>query len=194
MLAVESLTNKEFRILKKYSIPSITDVTVLEINNFTIQATYEYVSVPVLNRSVFLTAKVMDWEQYDLLPGEANIYFEGSHSGKTFIDPYSIEEALVVSLGADPAIVVERKQINSFKGKNFTGNTRILDKNYEITLKNNKNNDISITLLDRIPISQNKEIKVEDALYPEGDHDSKTGIVNWKVHLASKQSATKKVS
>lgn len=194
MLAVESLTNKEFRILKKYSIPSITDVTVLEINNFTIQATYEYVSVPVLNRSVFLTAKVMDWEQYDLLPGEANIYFEGSHSGKTFIDPYSIEEALVVSLGADPAIVVERKQINSFKGKNFTGNTRILDKNYEITLKNNKNNDISITLLDRIPISQNKEIKVEDALYPEGDHDSKTGIVTWKVHLASKQSATKKVS
>lgn len=31
MLAVESLTNKEFRILKKYSIPSITDVTVLRL-------------------------------------------------------------------------------------------------------------------------------------------------------------------
>jgi hypothetical protein len=45
-----------------------------------VPATYSYFAAPVLNENVYLTAKIENGEQYNLLPTEANVYFEGSYS------------------------------------------------------------------------------------------------------------------
>ncbi len=100
--ATENITSKEFKIKKTYSIPSINDITAIHIDDFIIDASYEYFAAPILNENVFLTAKLASWEQFDLLPGEANIYFVGSYAGKTFIDPFKTEKNLTISLGVEP--------------------------------------------------------------------------------------------
>lgn len=190
----ENLNTIVFKIKKNYSILSIDDVAIIEIDRFEIPAQFEYFSAPLLNENVFLTAKIKDWEKYDLLAGEASIYAEGSYAGKTFIDPYQTTEELVISLGVDPTLVVERKQINNLKDKSLFGSTRIINKNYEITLKNNKASDVIIKLYDRIPIPQNKEIKIDKINYGDANYDEKKGILIWDLNVPSKQTVKKQLS
>ncbi|MEM0544150.1 hypothetical protein WFZ85_16315, partial [Flavobacterium sp. j3] len=77
-----------FKISKNYSIPSLDTPYMIEIDKFTIPAEFEYFAEPLLNENVFLTAKVKDWNKYDLLPVDASIYLEGTYAGTTYINPY----------------------------------------------------------------------------------------------------------
>ena len=190
----EGLTNTTFEIKKKYSIDSDGDVTVIEIDKFQVPATYEYFVAPSINENVFLTASIKDWVRYSLLPGEANIYFEGSFSGKTFINPLETTEELSVSLGVDPNIVVKRKQLDNFKSKSFIGTQRIIDMAYATTIKNNKTKAIKLNMVDRIPISQNKEIKVDEMETGDAIFDKDTGLLEWSITLAPTATTKKEFS
>ncbi|MFC4635826.1 mucoidy inhibitor MuiA family protein [Dokdonia ponticola] len=193
-IKLDGLTTTRFEIKKKYSIPSDGDVTVIEVDTFKIPATYEYFAAPILNENVFLTASIKDWAQYSLLPGEANIYFEGSYAGKTFIDPLATTEALTVSLGVDPNVIIEREQLDNFKATTFMGSQRIVDNKYEIKIKNNKAMSINLQLVDRIPKSQNKEIKVDDIETGDANYDKETGLLKWTVSIDSNSNAEKRFS
>lgn len=179
------ITNTRFEIDKSYSIPSDGDVTVIEIDKFIIPAEYNYFAAPLLNENVFLTAKIGNWEQYNLLPAEANVYFEGSYSGKTNINPSATTDSLTVSLGVDPNIVVKRTQLNNFKKNTFIGNSKVIYKGFEIEIKNNKTSNVFLTVIDRIPKSQNKDIKIDDIDYGTSNYDKEKGILKWVFNLNS---------
>ncbi len=193
-IKLEGLTATRFEIKKNYSIPSDGDVTVIEVDTFEIPATYEYFAAPIINENVFLTASFKDWARYSLLPGEANVYFEGSFSGKTFIDPLATTEELTVSLGVDPNVAVTRKQVDNFKATSFIGSQRIVDNTYEIKIKNNKATPIHLKLVDRIPKSQHKEIKVDDIETGDAAYEKETGILKWILDIDSNSNAEKEFS
>ncbi len=177
------ITSVRFEIAKKYSIDSNAEITVIEIDKFALPAAYQHYAAPELNENVFLTATIKDWERYDLLQGEANIYFEGSYAGKTELNPTATTDSLNVSLGIDPSVIIKREKIDNFKRKSFLGSNRIIDKGYRIEIKNSKKSNINLLLEDRIPISQNKEIKVDDIEKGDAVFDNKTGILKWKLNL-----------
>lgn len=183
----DGLTSAKFEIKKPYSIASDGDITAIAVNTYQLEATYEFFAAPVINENVFLTATFKDWEQFNLLPGEATIYFDGTYAGKTAIDPYVQRKEMTISLGIEDAITVSRKQDRNFKSKSFTGSNRILDRTYNLEIKNNKANAINLVLMDRIPISQNKEIKVDDIITNNAAYDKEKGILTWKLNLKSQQ-------
>ncbi|MFT4831542.1 MAG: TonB-dependent SusC/RagA subfamily outer membrane receptor [Psychroserpens sp.] len=186
---MDEMTNTKFVIKKPYSLSSNDDITTIEINSFELEATYEYFAVPLINENVFLVAKLKEWEKYDMLPGEANLYFEGSYAGKTVIDPYTLSKELNLSFGIDAQITVTRTLKNDFKNKSLLGSNKIIDRAYELEVKNNKTLPIQLRLLDRIPISQNKEIKVEEINVNEAKYDSIKGIITWNLNIDSKDTA-----
>jgi len=183
----DDITNTKFVIKKPYSIASDGDITAIEINTFKMPANYEYFAAPIINENVFLTASFKDWEKYQLLPGEANVYFKGTYAGKTVLDPYTVKKEMVLSLGIDPNITVTRKQQRNFKSKSFTGSNRILDRIYDLEVKNNKNTAITLKLMDRIPQSQNKDIKIDDVETFNAAYDKKKGLLTWVLDIAPKE-------
>ena len=190
----EGTTKTEFVIKKSYSIPSNNDITAIEINTFRLPATYEYFAAPIINENVFLTASFTDWEKHQFLPGEANIYFEGTYAGKTVLDPYTTKKEMVLSLGIDTNITITRKQERNFKSKSFTGNNRILNRTYNLEVKNNKGVAIDLKLVDRIPKSQDKEIKVDDVVTNNAAYDTKKGLLTWTMNLKPLESKTEHFS
>lgn len=184
----DDLTNTKFIIKKPYSIVSDGDITAIEINTFELPAEYEYFAAPLVNENVILTASLKDWEKFQLLPGEANIYFEGGYAGKTNLDPFTVKKEMILSLGIDPNITVSRKQQRNFKSKSFTGSNRILDRTYDLEVKNNKNLAVNLKLMDRVPISQNRDIKVDDVEPQMAAYDKKTGLLTWDLKLDSQES------
>ncbi len=190
----EEATQTRFIIKKPYSIASDSDITAIEINTFTLKAAYAYFAAPLVNENVFLTTTFGDWEQYQLLPGEASIYFKGGYAGKTTIDPFTTKKEMVISLGIDPNITVTRKQNKNFKSKSFIGSNRILDRTYDLEVKNNKTIAVDLKLMDRIPISQNKEIKLDNIVTHDAAYEKSKGLLTWELKLNAKETRKKKFS
>lgn len=181
----ENVASRTYNLTQLYSIPSTGESTDIEISNNDVDATYSYYTAPVINENVFLTATLSNWESLNLVPGEANVYFEDAFIGKIYFDTDTTKEDLTLGLGIDAQISVKREDIKDFKAKSFLGGTRIIYKNYEITLKNNRKKAIVIKLQDRMPLSGNSEIKVDDVEIGTAQMDKETQLLTWEINLGS---------
>ncbi|MGC8804252.1 MAG: mucoidy inhibitor MuiA family protein, partial [Bacteroidales bacterium] len=77
----ENNTSVEFEIKTPYTLNSDNKNITVDIETYQVDAEYEYHCVPKIDRDVFLIAKMVDWEKYNLLEGEANIFFENTYVG-----------------------------------------------------------------------------------------------------------------
>jgi len=176
-------TTTVYKIDDKYTLETDGKTTTIGIKQFEVNALYDYFTAPKIDPSAFLTAKIINWQDYDLQSGEASLYFEGTYLGKTYIDLDAAGDTLSLSLGKDNGIKVARKLIKEFSSKRFIGSNKTETKQYEITLRNTKKDPVNITVNDQFPVSVTKEISIEDTKAPEAQIDKETGIATWTLTL-----------
>ncbi len=188
-----SNVNAEFEINLPYSIPSDGKQYDVEIKKHNITASYQYYAAPKFDKDAFLIAAVTNWDQLSLLSGEANIYYQGTFVGRSYINTQVTEDTLDVSLGRDKGIVVQRKKIKDFSKTAVIGSSKKVTLGIEISLRNNKSVPVTIDLEDQIPISKDKEIVVEAIDLANASHNKSTGKLSWKVELAPGASASYRI-
>lgn len=176
-------TTTAFEINIPYTIPSNNQGYDVAVSEHNIEADYQYATVPKLSPHVYLLAHISQWNNLNLLPGEANIYFNQTYQGKTYLDPYTSEDTLKVSVGRDPAIVVKRELLKDYSSKSLLGNNRKETKAWKITVKNTKRNSINLVVEDQYPISSNNEIKVELEESSGAKVNPITGKLEWNLSL-----------
>jgi TonB-dependent SusC/RagA subfamily outer membrane receptor len=173
-----------FNIDLPYDIPTNGKAQTATLKEYDVPASYKYYSVPKLDKDAFLLAEVPDWEGLNLLPGEANIIFEGTYIGKSFIDPSSTQDTINLTMGRDKRVVIKREKLKDFSSVKFLGTNKKQIFTYELTVKNNKKDEVSMLLKDQYPVSQNKEVEVELLESNGAAVNEETGVVTWKVKLA----------
>ena len=180
---IENQTNIEFDITDPYTITNDGKQCTVDINEFDLKAIYQYAVVPKVSTDVFLTAKLTDWNKYNFLSGEANLFFEGTFIGKSVIDANATADTLNLSLGADKNIVVTRNAVKTLTEKQNLGSNRKETRDWEIEVKNRKNQLVNLLVEDQIPVSQNSSIEVEKQELSGGKLDEKSGKVTWDFQL-----------
>ncbi len=189
--STQNQLNVSFDINLRYTINPDGTPQQVRIQQTTLPAIFEYASAPKLDVNAFLLAKVTGWEDANLLPGTANLYYEGAYIGKSYLDPSVTNDTLNLSFGRDKKINIERKLLRDFSKKQFLGKYKTQNFVYETSVKNTKNIPVIITIEDQIPISQTKEIEVTVKDNSKADYDVKTGKLQWKMTLQPNE--TKKV-
>jgi hypothetical protein len=184
---VENTTSVEFEIKTPYTIASENKTTVVEMEHYSISTEYEYYCVPKVDKDAFLLANIVDWEQYNLLEGEANIFFENTFVGKTILDVRYLSDTLNISLGRDKNIVVKREKAKEFTQTKFLSSKAEVTRDWKIMVRNNKRQPISMVLLDQIPVSTVSEIEVTSEKLSNGILSKETGEVKWKFTLPPTQ-------
>jgi uncharacterized protein (TIGR02231 family) len=190
----EGQTSVEFQISIPYTIQPDGKSQSVEIQQFSSAATYEYHAVPKLDRDAFLLARITGWEQYNLLPGEINLFFEGTYVGKSFLDPASISDTLNLSLGRDKDIVVTRTAVKDYHKKQLIGPKKSDSRGFDIEVRNSKNSNVKLVLEDQFPLSTNKDIEVERNEVSGGKVNNNTGIVTWEFDLKPSESRKVKIA
>jgi uncharacterized protein (TIGR02231 family) len=173
----------EYVIEQSQDIESDGQEHIIAIQELTMPATYNYHTVPKLDNGVFLLARITDWGKYNLLAGDATLFFDDMYVGKSYINPNISSDTLLISLGRDEKINVKRVKLNELCVTKKFSNKKKETKAYETTLKNNKNIPIELELLDQYPISRNSDIEVtlEEA---EGAQVTKDyGKLLWRIKL-----------
>ena len=187
-------TNFEFDISLPYTINSDGKTTIVEIQNYTLPATYEYYCAPKLDPYAYLLAKVTGWEDYNLLSGYINLYFEGTYVGKSYLNTKDTKDTLDVSLGRDENIVVERKKQKEYNTNQFIGANRKVSFAWEINVRNKKKTPITIVVEDQLPLSTDKQIEIEQGETSNAKYDETTGFLSWKLNMKSSETQSIKFS
>jgi len=190
---LQNMFNTEFETNIAYTIPSDNQNHQVDLTSFAQNAIYGYAVVPKLNKEVFVTAQVLANDLINQISGEANVYYDGTFTGKTFISP-TANDTLLLTLGKDKRIQVERIKLKDFSSKSFFGSTKKEQTTYEIKVKNTHKDTITLTIEDQIPVSNNSEIEVKLLEYQGATYDANTGKLTWKIELKADESKSVKFS
>jgi uncharacterized protein (TIGR02231 family) len=180
---VENQTTVEIQVAEPYSIKTNGERTLVDLKTYEIPATYRYSAIPKLEKDAFLLAEMADWSQYSLLEGESNLYFEDGFVGRSILNPAALQDTLQISMGRDRSIVMQREKVDQFSKKRTIGSNITESRGYEITLKNNKSQAVTLQVKDQIPVSVNSTITVTTGELSGGVLDPVTGIVTWEIIL-----------
>lgn len=176
-------TSIEFDIKTPYSIPSDGKNLTIDIDSYSLPANYLYFCTPKVDKNAYLIAQIVDWEKYNLLEGEANVFFENTYTGKTLLDVRYMSDTLTISLGKDKGVSIKREIQKQYTTKQFLGNKKEETKTWLISIKNNKQQNINISLSDQIPVSTLEEIEVNPINISSGKLNSETGMIKWEFQL-----------
>ena len=179
----ENQLNVSFDIDIPYDILSNGKAHSVALKDLKLPATYKYYAVPKAEKEAFLLAEISEYSKFNLLPGEANIIFEGMYVGKTMINPNQTSDTLNLSMGRDKKIAIKREKIADKSGTKFLSGYKEQTFTYDITVKNNKKEAIEMLLKDQYPISTDKEITIELLDNGKAKVNTETGILTWDVKL-----------
>jgi len=173
----------EFTIQKPYDVNGNGQILTIELTSDELPGQFEFYAYPKVNQAAFLIAKVTGWENLNILPGDINLFFENTYIGKTSYTGVITSDTLEFSLGQDKAISIKREKIKEYTSKKIIGLNQRQSLGYSISVRNNKNIPITITLQEQLPISTNKDIEIEKIETSNAIIDETTGSVTWKFEL-----------
>lgn len=184
----ENQTTVDFEIKTPYTIKSDNKSYSVDIDAYNLSAFYQYYCVPKIDKDAFLIANISDWEKYNLLEGEANIFFEGTYIGKTLLDVRYATDTLQISLGRDKDVTVKREKVKEFVTKKFIGSKKEESRGWKIDVKNNKSQQINMVIFDQVPVSTLEEIKIEVSEISGAKQDAESGKIKWEVTIEPNES------
>jgi uncharacterized protein (TIGR02231 family) len=153
-------------------------------------ATFRYAATPKLSEFAYLTGKIKNDSEFPLLPGKANVFFDGGFVSVSQLSLVMPQQEMEVSLGVDEGVKIEHRFLRRFKKNQGLMAKRISEQfDYQIRITNNRTKEIEIEVLDQLPIAENKDISVksispafkgEDAAVTLDDESK----IKWRVTLA----------
>ena len=187
----ENQLNVSFDIDIPYDILSNGKPHSVALKEIKLPATYKYYAAPRAEKEAFLLAEIEDYSKYNLLPGEANIIFEGLYVGKTMINPNQTSDTLNLSMGRDKKISIKREKVMDKSGTRFFSSKKEQTFTYDITVRNNKKEAADVMLKDQYPLSTDKEVEIELLESSSAKENKETGILTWDLKLNPNE--TKKI-
>ena len=186
--------NTSYNIDIPYDILSNNEDHLISLYQQKIPADYQYFTAPNYNREAYLLAKIKDFSKYNLVSAPASIIFENMYIGETRISPDQTNNEMNITLGNDPKISIRREDIQDKSGEKFLSSYREKVVTYDLVIKNNKKEQISIEVKDRFPLSNNEAVKIEVLDKSGAAKDDEKGFLTWNIKLSPSETKKLRVS
>lgn len=179
----QNQTSFTFTINLPYSIPGDGSSKTVSVKEHSLPASYRYFAAPKVSETAYLTARLTDWEDLNLLNGQMNLYFKQTFVGQSQLRTNTPGDTLQFSLGKDDGIVIKKNRLREFTEKNFFGNKVRETHAWELVVRNSKGQAIDLTLVDQVPVSTNEDIKVDIEEHSGASFNKTTGKLSWELTL-----------
>jgi uncharacterized protein (TIGR02231 family) len=187
----ESGTGLLYRVPRPLAVPADGGPHKITVAQFELDATLDYLAVPVLAPEAYLRATVTNGSSLLLLPGQARVFHDSQFVGETFLATVAAGEEFELQLGVDDQIRVERELRRRAVSKAVIGGTRTIDIAFEITVENHRPDKVRVSVHDHIPVSADGEIKVRSReASPNPAEQTDLGELTWELLLEGGKAAT----
>ena len=144
-------------------------------------------TVPKVDTNAYLYAKLKGAKGTPLLPGRVYLFRDGTFAGTSNLPLLQPGADHDLGFGVDDQLKVRYAVLEEKRGESGLISTSHTDsRNFRVTLKNLHERPIQVRVLDRVPVSQNQEIKVEytgRTTPTKTDFEEKRGVLNFEAKL-----------
>jgi len=144
-------------------------------------------TVPKVETNAYLYAKLKMPKGTPLLPGRVYLFRDGTFAGTSNLPLLQPGEDHDLGFGVDDQLKVKYVVLEEKRGESGLISTSHTDsRNFRVTLKNLHERPIQVSVLDRIPVSQNQDIKVEytgRTTPTKSDFEDKRGVLSFEAKL-----------
>lgn len=162
--ASRGLTQREEGVSVSYVIPGLTtlpsrnDRQLVQVASLSIPATFSKVALPVLTSAVYDEAACVNASELVLLEGPVTAYSNGAFVGGGDLPTVSAGQAFSLGFGADSSLKASRELLE--RTESIQGGNRVVDITYRLSIENFGATPASVQLLDRMPKTGDRQIKV----------------------------------
>ena len=157
-------------------------------------ASFRYYAAPKLDKDAFLQAQITNWEDLNLLPASTNIFYEGSYVGQGFIDMRNVHDTMNISLGRDKKIIIRREMDKKLRSVKTIGSNVRESMAFSISVRNTRKEKVNLILIDQFPLSNDKDIEIEDREAKDAEVDDTNGTVKWTINAEPNDTKNLKLS
>jgi uncharacterized protein (TIGR02231 family) len=175
-----------FEIKLPYSIASDNKKHTVAVLQKDLDTKYIYKTVPKIDVTAYLLARVTGWEDLNLLPGKASVFYAGTYVGQTYINPATTNDTLDLTLGKDDNVVVKRTKQKDKSKEKLLNDDKVYSFAYEITMKNGNTKGIEIEVKDQMPITHGKDVVITRDNIANAIYEESTGILTWRQTIKAK--------
>ena len=165
----------------------------LRVGRVNLDAEQKIVAAPEQSLNAARTVKMTNSGAQPLLPGRVGLYHDGAFLGVTEMDFIAEGEQFSLFLNVADHIklsrVLDRKKSSLVRKKNNRMTAVFL-----LTVENLGAAPTTLDLADRIPVSQNREIKIDRVEVSDGRAPDSQGLLRWSLTLAPGEKKTFRVS
>ncbi len=188
---VHSAYNVAFEVPGRSDVPADSAEHRVVLRQESLPGTLSYRTVPAIEPAAFLTSVVHAPAQYPLLSGAMRVLAGGTYLGVYMLPETAPGAELLVPFGRDNRIKVDRvRQPQDRSVEGITGKTRQIAYEFKTTLENLRDQEVTLTLEDRVPVSEDERLVVElgKATTPNSTASkTRPGVMLWKLTLASRE-------
>lgn len=177
----------EFEITEQYSIAANGKTTTIPIKQIDMAVSYQYYCAPKLDKDVFLTALVTDWERHHLLEGQTHIYYEGTYVGSGLLDTRFVKDTIDISLGRDRSVQALREKIKDANRNRSNDKEAVASRNWQINIRNNKIYPIRLIVEDQVPLTSDQRVQIKSDIPTEATLNAENGYIKWQLSIEPSQ-------
>ena len=176
-----------FEVPGRVTVPDTGEAKRVLLSSEDMEPTLGCRSVPKLDTNAYLYANIKFAKGTPLLPGTVYLFRDGTFVGTGDMPLLRPGEDHDLGFGVDDQVKVKHAVLEDKRGETGLISTSHVDsRNFQVNVKNMHERAIDVRILDRVPVSQNDDIKVEAtgrASPTLQDVDAKRGVIAFDAHL-----------
>ena len=188
-------TTSKGETMTEYALSGVWDIRnsqeiLCDIRADLLSCRYHVVAVPKLSEEAYLAAEVKTADLEDLQGTPAAVYLKGAFAGNVVLEPDMTKDSYDLSLGVDESVKVKRVQKKRHTSQVLLKGQKKTEYEYELTVSSRKEKEVSVTVSDQIPVSDEKTIQVDVSNISGAVREEDTGLLHWTFPLAAGQTKT----
>jgi len=158
---VETGVSLQYEIPGLVSLNSGESARNLLLTEVSLPAEFSFYSLPRVEEKAFLTGRLVNSSPFLFLSGEGNTFVRDEFTGSVQLPVVAPQESVSLGFGVDERVKVRRELVKTFKSRvGLTGRTERLQFVYRTTVENYSSAPVRIKVVEQIPVSSQKEIRV----------------------------------
>lgn len=165
---VEEGLSVRFELRDKANIASRAEPTTVLVGNAALSIQPERVCVPAVDTTVWLRGRAKNTSPWVMLPGPATVFFGADYLGEAQMKSTMTGQEFTLHLGADPALTVEREQVeDQSKGPGFLSSRASQVRAWKLQLTNHgaigaaADGSVEVIVREVLPRSKDERVTVE---------------------------------
>jgi uncharacterized protein (TIGR02231 family) len=176
-----------YGIAGRTTVPDTGETKRVQIDEMALDPTLVVRAVPKREEKAYLYAKIVTAKGAPLLSGQVSLFRDAIFVGNGRLPLLAPEEEHELGFGVDDSIRVRHALAEEKRSETGIISTSKIDaRSYRISVKNQHERAIQVSVVDQVPVSQNTDITVEltgKSAPSRRDVENKRGILAWDFKL-----------